>query len=114
MRYFVLISGFCAVQLAVDKRRSIYYHISCGRSSLIVMLRTCVRQFQSRIPDFYFKLVDLQRLYTVGHAVDTLFKKNQVTMKQNLFFLSCEVYHLKSTFPKFETFDNKIENFGSF
>ena len=40
------------------------------------MLRTCVRLFQSRIPDFYFKLVDLQQHYTVGRAVNTLLNTN--------------------------------------
>ena len=41
-----------------------------------LMLRTCVRLFQSRIPDFYFKLVDLQQHYTVGRAVNTLLNTN--------------------------------------
>ena len=40
------------------------------------MLRTCVRLFQSRIPDFYLKLVDLQQHYTVGRAVNTLLNTN--------------------------------------
>ena len=51
------------------------------------MLRTCVRQFQSRIPDFYFKLVDLQRLYTVGHAVNTLLKKKPSDHEAKFVFL---------------------------
>ena len=35
-------------------------------------------------------------------------------MKLYLFFSSYGVYHLKYTFPKFETFNDKIDDFGSF
>ena len=54
---------------------------------LIVTLRTCVRLFQSRISDFYFKLLDLQEHYTVGRAVNTLLNTNPSDHEAKFFFL---------------------------
>ena len=54
---------------------------------LIVTLRTCVRLFQSRISDFYFKLLDLQEHYAVGRAVNTLLNTNPSDYEANFFSL---------------------------
>ena len=54
---------------------------------LIVTSRTFARFFQSRTPDFYFKLVDLQRHYIVGHTVDTLSNKNRSFREIEVVFL---------------------------
>ena len=88
----------------------LYYHISCEQLMLIVTLRTCVRLFQSRISDFYFKLLDLQEHYTVGRAVNTLLNTNPSDHEAKFFFSSYKVYHLKYSFPKFETFSVKIDD----
>ena len=77
---------------------------------LIVTLGTCVRLFQSRISDFYFKLLDLQEHYTVGRAVNTLLNTNPSDHEAKFFFSNYKVYHLKYRFPKFETFSVKIDD----
>ena len=81
----------------------LYYHISCEQLMLIVTLRTCVRLFQSRISDFYFKLLDLQEHYTVGRAVNTLLNTNPSDHEAKFFSLVIKFTIWNTGFPSLKS-----------